>query len=112
LKGLNFSKKEIDILLNLSFKPAKLRPGMAMDLEFIDKVKENVIALFSRSVVKEGDKAFIFLYDNGRAKKIEVKTGITSMYYIELLSPVPDKEIILDWIGDLSDDDAVKIKKK
>ncbi len=111
LKDLNFSQKEIDMLLNMSIKNFKLRPGMSMDLEFIDKVKENVHAINTRAILKEGDKAFIFLYDNGKAKKIEVKTGISNMYYIELSGALPDKEIIMDWTGDLSDGQAVKVKK-
>jgi len=111
LKDLDFSQKDIDMLLNISVKKLNLRPGMAMDLEFIDKVKENVTVVFSRAIVKEGDKAFIFLYDNGKARKTEVKTGMSDMYYVELLGKLPDKEIIMDWAGDLSDGDAVKIKK-
>lgn len=111
LKELNFSQKEIDMLLNMSVKKLNLRPGMSMDLEFVDKIKENVHAINTRAIVKEGDKAFIFLYDNGKAKKIEVKTGISNMYYIELTGNLPDKEIIMDWTGDLSDGQAVKVKK-
>ncbi|MEQ8224353.1 MAG: HlyD family efflux transporter periplasmic adaptor subunit [Candidatus Eremiobacterota bacterium] len=111
LKELNFSQKEIDMVLNMSVKKLNLRPGMSMDLEFIDKVKENVNAVFSRAIVKEGDKAFVFLYDNGKAKKTEVKTGIANMYYVELTGNLPDKEIIMDWIGDLSDGESVKVKK-
>lgn len=98
----------------------KIRPGMSCDADIETETKQNVIAVPIQSVtarLKEkpipsdasGDnpnnnskngkhnkpKEVVFIVDNGKAKMVEVKTGISDDNYIEIIEGLKgDEEII------------------
>ncbi|HPZ07243.1 MAG TPA: HlyD family efflux transporter periplasmic adaptor subunit [Candidatus Eremiobacteraeota bacterium] len=112
LEDQNFKKDEIQVILKFAFHSVDLRAGMSMDLEFVTDFKENVQVVPPRSIIREGDKTYVFLYEKGKAKKTEVETGLSNMFYIEICGGLSNNsEIIWDWQGNLSDGDSVKQRK-
>ena len=105
-------------ILNDSFQDLRktskspFRPGMTASVEIITETKENVLsiplgAVTTRSAEQvneeedtsdRGDKLLevVFINENGTAKLVEVKTGISDFENIEILSGIDgDEEIIV-----------------
>lgn len=97
----------------------KIRPGMSCDAEIETETKQNVLAVPIQSVTarltekpnpsqndednpdnsKNGKrnkpKEVVFVVDNGKAKMVEVKTGISDDNYIEIIEGLKgDEEVI------------------
>lgn len=65
-----------------------LKPGYKMLLEVeIEKQKVNTLPL--SSVKQTGDKEFIYIIQNGKAKKHKIETGLTTKELIELKTELP-----------------------
>lgn len=97
----------------------KIRPGMSCDAEIETETKQNVLAVPIQSVTarlkektnpsqndednpnnskngkKNKPKEVVFVVDNGKAKMVEVKTGISDDNYIEIIEGLKgDEEVI------------------
>ncbi|MCS6966237.1 MAG: efflux RND transporter periplasmic adaptor subunit [Candidatus Kapabacteria bacterium] len=86
---------EVKILL-LDTDP-RLRPGMSCNAEIRTETRHNVLAVPLQSVtvrVEEGDTILptarrrpptvVFIHENGRARMVQVETGISDRNYIEI----------------------------
>jgi membrane fusion protein (multidrug efflux system) len=63
-----------------------------------------------RSLVPVGSKAYVFTIADGKAKRVEVKTGLRKPGVVELLSGVKEGEIIIaDGLVGLQDNAVVKV---
>lgn len=66
---------------------------------------------------KKQDKVVVFLFDNGVAKMVEVKTGISDYDNIEITSGLPDSAVVitgpfLDVSKRLKDGDKISVKQE
>lgn len=66
---------------------------------------------------KKQDKVVVFLYDNGVAKMVEVKTGISDYDNIEITSGLPDSAVVitgpfLDVSKRLKEGDKISVKQE
>ena len=74
----------------------KLKLGMNGDAEFVLDRKEDVITVPVTAIVEEDDKEFIWIAENGTARRVEVKTGLTSINDIEITEGLEQgQEVIL-----------------
>ncbi|MDO8504139.1 MAG: efflux RND transporter periplasmic adaptor subunit [bacterium] len=65
----------------------KFRVGMNGDVEFLLEKKEDILLAPATSIVEEKDKTFAWIVNGeGKAEKIEVKTGASSIDSIEVIS--------------------------
>ena len=68
------------------------------------------LSIPERALVPVGAKAYVFTIEDGKAKRIEVKTGRRKPGYLEILDGVADGQtIIADGIVGLQDGMAVKV---
>jgi len=113
--GEREDEKNITFEVIIALKPEEslsscgLRPGMSRDIEFISECRENTLVVSSDSVIRKEDRAYVFLYDNGIARRVEVKTGISDMFATEVLSGLSGEDlIIMGWEGELHDGERVE----
>lgn len=134
------SQEAKDFLVKIKLNPTeevrnKLRPGMSATAVITTAVAENVIAAPLQAIVprevpeSEGDKEQgasgvsrkkevegVFVFRNGRAKYVQVQTGIKGDQDIEIKSGLEENnEIIIGpykTLRNLKDDDVVKREEK
>ncbi|TVP47621.1 MAG: HlyD family efflux transporter periplasmic adaptor subunit [Mongoliibacter sp.] len=105
------------------------RPGMTASVDIITQKKDNILAVPLASVTTREDetttnpdggtrtKELVFVNDNGRAKMIEIKTGISDFDNIEVLEGISEgQEIIYGPYfvvsKQLKDGDLIKVMKE
>jgi HlyD family secretion protein len=110
-----------EVEIRLSDPDNNIRPGMSCDADISTETKQNVVSIPIQSVTarikdaapapKENDeddaivkqkngnrnkpKEVVFLADNGKAKMVEVETGISDDTYIEIKSGLNGKEEVI-----------------
>ncbi|MFP4459442.1 MAG: efflux RND transporter periplasmic adaptor subunit [Candidatus Zixiibacteriota bacterium] len=91
--------------------PEKIRSGMSVTTEIITEHAEDVVSVPIQSIIsgltkaeisrlkaeKENieNKEFVFINENGIAKKIEVETGISDANYIEMKSGIEEGDVVI-----------------
>lgn len=72
-----------------------LKPGFITDVEISSESSRSVATVSSFSVIEEGDKNYVYIVDEGRVRKTEVKIGAkTSTDYEVLNLPLGTKVVI------------------
>lgn len=77
-------------------KESDLKLGSAVTIMIEDKFIKNIIKVSPFSIIRIGEKDFIFTVDNGIARKIEVKIGLKTPTESEILNVPPGVEIIIN----------------
>lgn len=86
--------KVIEVEVKISEKNS-LKPGFITDVEISSESSRSVTTVSSFSVIEEGDKRFVFIVDDGKVKKTEVKVGAkTSTDYEVLNLPIGTDVVI------------------
>ncbi len=124
---------EVKIRLD-DFKGADLRPGMSCISKIETETKENVMAVPMIAVTrrdKTEDPAdsikrvatgaevptIVFVNENGKAKAVQVKTGLSDNLYVEILSGISGNEEVIKGnyraiSKELEDKKAIKVDNK
>lgn len=86
---------KVRVILPLK-KEIVYRLGMKGDAEFVLNKKENVVLVPTTAVVEEKDQSFVWVVDNeNKVKKVEIKTGSTSVNAVEIISGVETGEKVV-----------------
>lgn len=89
--GASVIKTEIKILDgNIS-----LLAGLSGDAEITIEKRENVLTLPTASVFEEGDKEYVFVIENSKAKKREVVTGLSLEDKVEIRAGVLEGDVVV-----------------
>ncbi|GIW21226.1 MAG: secretion protein HlyD [Candidatus Sericytochromatia bacterium] len=88
------------VYVKLNKKVDKIKPGMSADANIIVSEKRNTIAVPINSIQKKEDKIFVkILKEKNKIEEVEVKIGITTLDYVEILSGVKEGDnVIIDEI--------------
>lgn len=73
----------------------RYRIGMNGEAEFIINTKNDVLLAPITSIVEEDDKEYVWLLKDGKAKRVEVETGSSSINDIEIKSGISKGDIII-----------------
>lgn len=112
---INFASKTIDpasrsfeIQINLPAS-AKYRPNMLAVLKIVDYQNKKALVIPVSAIQKSESGDFVFIAENGKAKKVVIKTGRTHNGTVEIVSglKVGDKVITVG-VQDLNEEDTVK----
>lgn len=76
-------------------KEHKIKPGMFSKIKLDTDVRENVIAVKSESVVQDDEKMVVYVVEDNKAVQKEVKIGLDTGTYIEILDGVKKDEKII-----------------
>jgi multidrug efflux pump subunit AcrA (membrane-fusion protein) len=81
--ALNVKSRTLRAEIDLTNPESRLLPGMYAYAETIVE-RPGVRALPVKALVHRGDKAYYWRYENGKAKRTEVRTGVSDGQWIEL----------------------------
>ena len=86
-----------------------LKPGMLVNVTLRVEPRHS-LAIPERSLVPVGSKAYVFTIEDGKAKRVEVKTGLRKPGVVELLSGLKEDQLIVaDGLVGLQDNNAIKV---
>lgn len=83
--ALNPHSRTMRAEIDLPNRENKMLPGMYA-YGRVTVVRPNVRALPKSALLYAGGKAFLWLYENGKAKRVEVQTGVTSGKWVEVIN--------------------------
>lgn len=87
--------KVIEVEVKIS-EENSLKPGFITDVEITNESTRSVATVSSFSVIEEGDKAFVFIVDDGRVRKTEVKVGAKTSTEYEVLNLPLGTEVVIN----------------
>jgi len=87
----------------------KFKLGMNGDVEIILAKRENILLIPSSAVMKRKDQYFVFVIENGVARKQEVKIGLEGETETEIAEGLSEKEeIIIEKISEIKDGEKIR----
>jgi HlyD family secretion protein len=89
--ALNPKSRTMRAEIDLPNPESKILPGMYAYGRVVVE-RPNVRALPRSALTYAGGKAFVWLYENGRAKRTEIQTGFTSGKWIEVINRGTNKK--------------------
>jgi RND family efflux transporter MFP subunit len=75
--------------------PPEIRIGMNGDIEVSVESKKDVLSVPIESLVEKDDQKFVFKIENGKAKKTQIKTGIETDDYLEIIEGLNDGDMVI-----------------
>jgi len=103
--GLNESTKTMRIEIDLPNADFKLRSGMYAKVVLQNSQRKTVLAVPNEAIGNIKGQSFVYLEQNGKVKKVDIKTGLRDEHFAELLNPsikaadtviVQGKELVSD----------------
>jgi RND family efflux transporter MFP subunit len=89
---------------------SKIRPGMSAKATISLEKAINAIVIPSNSIINKGDQKFVFVVEEDVAIEKEVKTGIDTGEFVQILSGLEfDEKIIIEGQFYVSDGSKVKV---
>lgn len=104
LGGKNDKVIEIEVKVLGS---TNLKPGFLTDVEISTKSNRSVATISSFSVIEEADKRFVYIVDEGKIRKTEVKIGAKTSTDYEVLNLPIGTEVVINPFK-VSDGEKVK----
>jgi RND family efflux transporter MFP subunit len=92
-QGQGYVETVVGIEILVTDKDTKLKPGYDVDIEIITNKSKDTLVIPSIDIVYDNNKKYIYTVENGKAKKIEIKTGIENLNETEIIEPKLDKNI-------------------
>lgn len=86
-----------------------LKSGMTLDISIKTENKPNIISIERNLILKEGNKNYVFVDNNGIAKKKEVSLGSDFGIFTEILSGLDEGEKLINCCTTFLED-GMKIK--
>lgn len=87
--------KVIEVEVKIS-QENSLKPGFITDVEITNESTRSVATVSSFSVIEEGEKTFVFIVDDGRVRKTEVKVGAKTSTEYEVLNLPLGTEVVIN----------------
>lgn len=92
----NYGSNKVIAVEVLVTEPNSLRPGFVADVELSTKPKKDVLMINSFSVIEESGNYYVYVVENGKAKKQKVSIGFKSSNNYEVLDLAEGTEVIVN----------------
>ncbi len=100
------------IKISIDNKNGIIKPGMFAEVKFDREKSTNTIVLPRNAVFEDQTNSFVYLNENGLAKKVIVKTGIDNGEEIEVTSGLTQgNEVVVKGQNYLNDGDKINVVK-
>lgn len=87
----------------------KLMPGMLLTVSIVSAARQS-LAVPELAIVGEGERSFVFVVENGVAKRVPVETGVRDGQKIEIRSGLrPGQQVVTEGVVKISDGQKVKL---
>ena len=84
------------------------RSGAVIKVQAITAIEENTLTISLDNIYYDGNQPFVYVYDNGTARRVDVVVGMTTTDKVSILEGISDKDaIITTWHPKLEDGAAV-----
>ncbi|MDA8227842.1 MAG: efflux RND transporter periplasmic adaptor subunit [Desulfitobacterium hafniense] len=98
----------VAVSLKLNSVPAELKPGFTVNVQILTSPKEGVLAVPLESLFQEGNKNYVYKYQNGRLFKTEVKVGVATSVLQEITAGLASGDrVVLNPTAQMQDQMAV-----
>ena len=87
-----------------------LVPGLSADVEIIVGNANDVPYVPTPAVMEKGNKRFVFVAENGKARKREIMTGLSNWDLTEIKDGLDDGEMIITTLDDINLKDGSKVR--
>lgn len=84
--GLNETTKTMKIEIDLPNTDLKIRPGMYAKVDVTRSGHKDALSIPNEAIGNIKGQSFVYIIRNGKAKKVEIKTGIRDDRFTELLT--------------------------
>ncbi len=93
-----------EVLGDVADPSGKLPTNAAVEVEIVAGEKSDTLVVPRASVLRDGDKRFVYVAEDGRARRREVQVGLTGLTEVEIVGGVSEKDdVILPGSTTLSD---------
>lgn len=87
----------------------KLMPGMLLTVSIVSAARQS-LAVPELAIVGEGERNFVFVVENGVAKRVPVETGVRDGQKIEIRRGLrPGQQVVTEGVVKISDGQKVKL---
>lgn len=113
-KKLDVNYFKVKIKINSDF--TELKPGMTSKAKIFVQEKKDVLAVPSQALQEKKGEKFIFINENGKAKKIKIETGISDQINTEIKGDIKEGAMIVTGpvrtLKELEENNPLKEKKE
>ncbi len=103
-------KIEFDVNLRES-NHYKLRPNLNVSLDIVRAERDSVLRIHKGPAIGRGKEHQVYVLQNGNAIKREIRTGLRSEVYVEVLEGLAEGErVVLSDISSVEDLEVVEVK--
>ncbi len=98
------------VKLEIENSSGLIKPGMFCDVRFVKDFKDGTVVVPRNTVLEDETEKFVYINDNGVAKKVVVETGIDNGEQIELTTGItPGTSVVTRGQSYLSDGDKLNV---
>lgn len=104
---------EVPVKIGIDSKNSGLYPGFTVDMKITTVKPQKRLTLVYEAIVEEDNGSFVWKVEDGKAKRVKIKTGLMGDLYAEIVQGINTKDdIILNPPESLKEGQAVKPMKQ
>jgi membrane fusion protein (multidrug efflux system) len=108
--SLSQGSRTFEIEIVISNRGGVLKPEMSANIELARREDDNAIAIPQEYIVDYGDEKYVFVYDNGIAKKMDLQLGGRNENLVLVKKGLKEGDkLIIEGFQSLSDGEKVKV---
>ncbi|WP_232697714.1 efflux RND transporter periplasmic adaptor subunit [Brevibacillus daliensis] len=94
-KGETTGKTKVNVTLELDKAVSILKPGFNVDVDIMVENKENILVVPFTALVVEGETSYVWVSENGIAKKRTITTAMESDILVEIKSGLQEGDQVI-----------------
>lgn len=83
------------VKVSINNADGKIKVGMMADVSLVTDKVDGVLTILQNSVLKSGDKEYVYVADGKKAVKKDIETGITDGKNVEVLSGISEGDKVI-----------------
>jgi RND family efflux transporter MFP subunit len=84
-----------EVLGDVADPSGKLPTNAAVEVEIVAGEKSDTLVVPRASVLRDGDKRYLYVAEDGRARRREVQVGLSGLTEVEILGGVSEKDAVI-----------------
>jgi len=84
-----------EVLGEVADPQAKLPSNAAVDVSIVTGEKSGALVAPRASVFRDGDRRFVYVLDDGRARRREVTVGLLGLTEVEIVGGLAEKDVVI-----------------
>ncbi len=84
-----------EVLGEIGDPQGRLPTNAAVDVQIVTGEKSGTLVVPRASVLKDGERRFVYLLQDGRARRREVQVGLTGLNEVEIVAGLTEKDTVI-----------------